>query len=86
MGKVRPTRVTGDEREELARSLAVKYDEGASIRELSATSGRSYGFVHRILTEPRRAAARTRRRHPRSERRGCLLVDCGHDRLDQHRT
>ncbi len=51
MGKVRPTRVTGDEREELARSLAVKYDEGASIRELSATSGRSYGFVHRILTD-----------------------------------
>jgi hypothetical protein len=29
----------------------MRYDSGESIRALAATTGRSYGFVHRILTE-----------------------------------
>jgi hypothetical protein len=45
------SRITGTEREKLASELRKQYDAGASIRALAAASGRSYGFVHRILTE-----------------------------------
>lgn len=47
----RAARVTGEKRAELARSLEIQYRAGASIRELSATTGRSYGFIHRMLTD-----------------------------------
>jgi hypothetical protein len=49
LGKGR--RVSGGEREKLATDLKRKYTAGASIRELAASTGRSYGFVHRILSE-----------------------------------
>jgi hypothetical protein len=45
------TRVSGIERDRLSTGLKKKYDGGASIRELAASTGRSYGFVHRVLTE-----------------------------------
>ncbi|MBX6371682.1 MAG: transcriptional regulator [Acidothermus sp.] len=45
------SRVTGSERERLAAELRRKYDQGFSIRALAEQTGRSYGFVHRILTE-----------------------------------
>ncbi|KII00541.1 transcriptional regulator [Streptomonospora alba] len=45
------TRVTGTERAELASELKRRYDDGESIRSLAAATGRSYGFVHRLLTE-----------------------------------
>ena len=45
------SRITGDEREKLAGELRQQYDSGKSIRELAEASGRSYGFVHRILNE-----------------------------------
>ena len=45
------SRVTGAEREKLAADLRRRYDEGASIRALAESTGRSYGFVHRILSE-----------------------------------
>ncbi|PRX98590.1 helix-turn-helix domain-containing protein [Allonocardiopsis opalescens] len=45
------TRVTGAERDKLAAELKRRYDSGESIRSLAASTGRSYGFVHRILTE-----------------------------------
>ncbi|RNL85067.1 helix-turn-helix domain-containing protein [Halostreptopolyspora alba] len=45
------TRVTGTERSELADELKKRYDNGESIRSLAAATGRSYGFVHRLLTE-----------------------------------
>ena len=63
------TRVSGTARESLATELAEKYRGGASIRDLAAEVGRSYGFVHRLLLEhgvtlrgrggsaPRRAAS-----------------------------
>lgn len=44
-------RVTGGERNKLANDLKKKYNAGASIRELAESTGRSYGFVHRVLTE-----------------------------------
>ena len=45
------TRVTGDDRDKLADDLKNRYEAGESIRVLAQSSGRSYGFVHRILTE-----------------------------------
>ena len=45
------TRVTGMDRSKLAKLLGKRYDNGESIRDLAASTGRSYGFVHRILTE-----------------------------------
>jgi Helix-turn-helix domain len=45
------TRVTGTERNKLATDLKKRYDSGESIRALATATGRSYGFIHRILTE-----------------------------------
>ena len=44
-------RVTGSDRSKLSGTLQKQYSGGASIRELAAQTGRSYGFVHRILKE-----------------------------------
>jgi hypothetical protein len=43
--------VTGADRSKLATDLKQRYDAGESIRALATTTGRSYGFIHRILTE-----------------------------------
>ncbi|WP_313896055.1 helix-turn-helix domain-containing protein [Streptomyces sp. YIM 98790] len=45
------SRVTGAAREKLAEDLKRKYESGASIRALAEETGRSYGFVHRMLSE-----------------------------------
>ena len=45
------SRVTGGDRDRLAADLKKKYESGQSIRLLAQDSGRSYGFVHRILSE-----------------------------------
>ena len=45
------SRITGGERDKLAGDLKKKYDSGQSIRALAESTGRSYGFVHRILSE-----------------------------------
>jgi hypothetical protein len=44
-------RLAGRERTALAREVAKRYRKGASIRELSTATGRSFGFVHRLLGE-----------------------------------
>ncbi|MFE4775986.1 helix-turn-helix domain-containing protein [Streptomyces sp. NPDC056713] len=44
-------RITGAARDKLAAELKTAYESGASIRSIAESSGRSYGFVHRILTE-----------------------------------
>lgn len=45
------TRVTGADRSKLATDLKARYNAGESIRSLATATGRSYGFIHRILTE-----------------------------------
>ena len=45
------SRVTGTDRDKLATDLRKKYEGGSSIRALAESTGRSYGFVHRILSE-----------------------------------
>lgn len=44
-------RVTGDDRNKLAGELKSRYTSGASIRTLAQETNRSYGFVHRMLSE-----------------------------------
>lgn len=44
-------RLTGADRDKLASRLVKKYESGSSIRALAEETGRSYGFVHRVLTE-----------------------------------
>jgi len=44
-------RISGSDRDKLATDLKKKYEGGASIRDLAAETGRSYGFVHRVLSE-----------------------------------
>ncbi|GGW60149.1 transcriptional regulator [Streptomyces lucensis JCM 4490] len=43
--------ITGSARKELARTFTREYSEGRSIRSIAEAHGRSYGFVHRVLTE-----------------------------------
>lgn len=50
-GKARATRVTGEARAQMSQELVTRYLAGESIRELAASTGRSYGFVHRVLSE-----------------------------------
>jgi len=45
------SRITGVARDKLAAELKKKYEKGASIRALAESTGRSYGFVHRVLSE-----------------------------------
>ena len=49
--KEKGRRITGGEREALTTELTKRYSQGASIRELAAETGRSYGFIHRVLVE-----------------------------------
>ena len=42
--------MTGADRTKLASDLKKRYDAGEH-RSLAAATGRSYGFVHRILSE-----------------------------------
>ncbi|MEU7925119.1 helix-turn-helix domain-containing protein [Micromonospora sp. NPDC049107] len=44
-------RLIGSERLTLAGELVRRYTAGESIRALAEATGRSYGYIHRILTE-----------------------------------
>lgn len=44
-------RLTGEARAAMGEQLSHSYRAGASIRELAARTGRSYGFVHQILLD-----------------------------------
>lgn len=48
---VKGARITGDSRDLLQTSLREQYEAGASIRSLANRTGRSYGFVHKVLAE-----------------------------------
>ncbi|HEX2904424.1 MAG TPA: helix-turn-helix domain-containing protein [Jatrophihabitans sp.] len=44
-------RITGSERSKLAGEIRRQYEKGRSIRELADSHNRSYGFIHRLLSE-----------------------------------
>jgi transposase len=43
--------ITGAVREKLAQEMKEQYEGGRSIRAIAEAYGRSYGFVHNVLTE-----------------------------------
>lgn len=45
------TRIAGAQRSKVTDEIAVMYRDGKSIRDIARDAGRSYGWVHRILTE-----------------------------------
>lgn len=47
----RHKRITGATRDRLRGQLVRAYERGASIRALRDQTGRSYGFIHRVLSE-----------------------------------
>ncbi|ADD43515.1 helix-turn-helix domain-containing protein [Stackebrandtia nassauensis] len=51
IGDGRSRRINGEERLALIKKLVAGYSEGHSIRSLAASVDRSYGFVHRVLSE-----------------------------------
>jgi predicted transcriptional regulator len=59
-------RILGTARTQLRSKLAARYEKGVSIRQLAEETGRSYGFIHRILSESdvtlRRRGGNTRKR------------------------
>lgn len=44
-------RISGPERAEMAAAVRRRYEEGWPIRRIAAEVNRSYGFVHRVLSE-----------------------------------
>jgi hypothetical protein len=44
-------RVTGPARVALSDEISARYAGGESIRSIAQDTGRSYGFVHRLLSE-----------------------------------
>jgi hypothetical protein len=44
-------RITGADRSKLATEVKKQYEKGRSIRELADNHHRSYGFIHRLLSE-----------------------------------
>jgi Mor family transcriptional regulator len=46
-------RIVGDERATLGKQLKKRYDAGESVRQLERSTGRSYGFIYRVLAEQR---------------------------------
>jgi len=63
--------VSGADRAALRATVAARYAAGASIKELAAGSGWSYGFVHKLLCE---AGVPLRRRGPRNKRKAAQTV------------
>ena len=50
-GLTKGRRITGAERGTLSDQLRKEYEAGRSIRAIAEETGRSYGFVHRVLQE-----------------------------------
>jgi hypothetical protein len=44
-------RITGADRNKLATEVRKQYEKGRSIRDLADSHNRSYGFIHRLLSE-----------------------------------
>lgn len=61
-------RITGKARTTLIKEVAKQYRGGMSIRELAETHGRSYGSIHKMLTESG-VKMRTRGGSPRGRTR-----------------
>jgi hypothetical protein len=75
---------TGAARDKLAADLKSKFESGASIGALAEETGRSYGFVHRMLSEAGvtlrgRVGKRSRQEQRRSPRRSRSVREQGEE-------
>lgn len=61
------TRLVGEDRDRLTSQVTDEYQDGKSIRDIAAATGRSYGFIHRVLVE---SGASMRSRGGATRRRG----------------
>lgn len=50
-GLSKGARITGESRDKVKGEIKAQYEAGASIRSLAEQTGRSYGFIHKILVE-----------------------------------
>jgi hypothetical protein len=48
---VKHRRITGPERDRWTKDCVRRYASGESIRQIATSTGRSYGAVHKMLTE-----------------------------------
>ncbi|MFI6076029.1 helix-turn-helix domain-containing protein [Actinoplanes sp. NPDC051343] len=48
---VKARRKSFEARHSVIRDIVTRYESGESIRSIAATTGRSWGFIHRVLTE-----------------------------------
>lgn len=78
-------RILGEARDRIRAQIARKYERGMSIRALAAETGRSYGFIHRIVTEsdvPMRARGGTVTQGDKPTGRPCPPGDRARTRYD----
>ena len=73
----RSDRLTGPDRQALVARLAADYAAGASIRTLAETHGRSYGYVHKMLTREAGVTLRPRGADSRSASAPRRVCRCG---------
>lgn len=68
-------RIAGPLRDEATREFVRRYEDGESIRSIAAESGRSYGFVQKLLKEAGvQFRARGGATRPRRAARGDVTV------------
>jgi hypothetical protein len=60
-------RVIGAARDKLTVAVVGEYEKGRSIRNLAEWLGRSYGFVHRLLSESGVTLRGRGGRHPKKQ-------------------
>lgn len=58
-------RVTGKDRDKLAAALKKKYDKGATVRQLHAETGRSFGAIQKLLEDAGTTMRPRGGRHPK---------------------
>jgi hypothetical protein len=73
-------RIVGAERALLGKAYVVRYVSGESIRELAASTGRSYGFVQAVLLDSggrlrARGDSWASRRRGRARRAAALIAE-----------
>ncbi|GAA2629341.1 helix-turn-helix domain-containing protein [Actinomadura fulvescens] len=66
-------RIKGEDRRSAASAFVSRYESGLSVRALASESGRSYGFVYKLLQE--NGAAMRGRGGPNHRGRGAADYD-----------
>ncbi|WP_079131847.1 helix-turn-helix domain-containing protein [Streptomyces nanshensis] len=60
-------RLTGKQREEYTEKVVKRYKKGSNIRKICEETGRSYGFIHQILSEAKVLRSRSGRKSKKTQ-------------------